>query len=176
MAKYKGDIIPPFTGTQYGICIYKRCGQYCVRTKSSLTGERVKKSPEFRRTRQYAGWLGTASRIASAIYRQVPAAIKQFAFFRALTGEAMQLLKAGKSVPEAQKILWDNHVNKHPGTTPNQQVKNKSGVKAIKKVMAAQQTRESFNLQKSFITRESTGRKMRLASCIHSPPLKKSEY
>ena len=175
MAIYKGNSMPPFTGTKYGICIYKRCGQYCVRTQSSLTGERVKKDPRFRRTMQYAGWLGQASGIASAIYREAPAALKQFAFFRALTGEAMQLLKAGKSVPETQNILWNKYVNKQPAIKPTQQAISNPGSKSIIKVIAAQQARESFNLRMYLINRKSTGRKVRRASCIHSPPLNKPE-
>lgn len=85
--------IPPFTGTYGPVCIYKMYGRYFMRTRSSLTGERVKKDPAFRKTMQYAGLLAKASRIGSAVYAQVPADRKQHSLYRRLTGEAMCWLK-----------------------------------------------------------------------------------
>ena len=66
MAWFKG--IPPVTGTFGPVCIYKMYGRYFMRTRSSLTGKRVKKDPAFRKTIEYASLLGKASRIASAVY------------------------------------------------------------------------------------------------------------
>lgn len=67
MAKFTG--IPPITGTIGPICIYQMYEKYFMRTRSSLTGKRVKKDPAFRKTMEYAGLLAKASRIASAVYR-----------------------------------------------------------------------------------------------------------
>ncbi|NII25499.1 hypothetical protein HB364_10425 [Pseudoflavitalea sp. X16] len=64
-----------------------------MRTRSSLTGERVKKDPAFRKTMQFAGLLAKASRIGSAVYALVPADRKQHSLYRKLTGEAMTWLK-----------------------------------------------------------------------------------
>ncbi|NII26648.1 hypothetical protein HB364_16280 [Pseudoflavitalea sp. X16] len=91
MAKYTG--IPPLTGTIGPICIYKMYGQYYIRTRSSLTGKRVKKDPAFRKTMQYAALLGKASRIGSAVYAALPEHRKQHALYRKFTGEAMTWLK-----------------------------------------------------------------------------------
>ncbi|NII29870.1 hypothetical protein HB364_32630 [Pseudoflavitalea sp. X16] len=91
MAKYTG--IPPITGTIGPICIYKMYGQYYLRTRSSLTGKRVKKDPAFRKTMQYAALLAKASRIGSAVYAALPADRKQHSLYRKLTGEAMTWLK-----------------------------------------------------------------------------------
>jgi hypothetical protein len=91
MARF--DHIPAFTGTIGPICIYQMHGQYFLRTRSSLTGKRVKKDPAFRKTMMYAALLGKASRIGSAVYAAIPAGKKQHALYRKLTGEAMTWLK-----------------------------------------------------------------------------------
>lgn len=91
MARF--DCIPPVTGTIGPICIYKMHGQYFLRTRSSLTGKRVKKDPAFRKTMMYAALLGKASRIGSAVYAMLPSERKQHGLYRKLTGEAMQWLK-----------------------------------------------------------------------------------
>ncbi|WP_315817079.1 hypothetical protein [Paraflavitalea speifideaquila] len=91
MARF--NCIPPVTGTIGPVCIYQMYGRYYLRTRSSLTGKRVKKDTAFRKTMMYAGLLAKASRIASAVYTAVPAHRKQHALYRKLTGEAMQWLK-----------------------------------------------------------------------------------
>jgi len=91
MARF--DCIPAFTGTIGPVCIYQMHGRYFMRTRSSLTGKRVKKDPAFRKTMMYASLLGKASRIASAVYAKLPAEKKQHALYRKLTGEAMTWLK-----------------------------------------------------------------------------------
>jgi hypothetical protein len=92
MPKQKGLFI---TGTYNGMCYYKMNGQYYVRRKSTLSGKRVKRSPAFKLTMKYAGLLGQASRMAGEVYRSLPRAQRKHALYRALTGLAMQLLKAG---------------------------------------------------------------------------------
>jgi hypothetical protein len=42
---------------------------------------------------RYAGLLGQASKIASAVYQTIPKEKRKFEQFRQLTGQAMQLLK-----------------------------------------------------------------------------------
>jgi hypothetical protein len=92
MPKQKGLFI---TGTYNGICYYKMNGQYYCRRKSTLSRKRVKRSPAFKLTMQYAGLLGQASRMAAEVYRSLPRAQRKHALYRALTGQAMQQLKAG---------------------------------------------------------------------------------
>jgi hypothetical protein len=67
--------------------------RYFMRSRSSLTGERVKKDPAFRKTMEYATLLAKASRIDSKVYAGVPAHQKQHALYRKLTGKAMTWLK-----------------------------------------------------------------------------------
>ncbi|HEU4554196.1 MAG TPA: hypothetical protein VFS25_15230 [Chitinophaga sp.] len=86
------------TGTIDGICYYKMDGEYLYRRKSSLSRKRVKKDPAFALTRVYADLMAQASRLASAVYRQLPKARKGVALFHAMTGEALLLLKQGVSV------------------------------------------------------------------------------
>ena len=93
------------TGTRDGICIYKMRGEYFVRSKSSLSGKRVKTSPAFKNTMLHADLLGRASRIASFVYRGLPAAVREHSVYRSLTGDAMRLLKRGVKDEEVKDIL-----------------------------------------------------------------------
>lgn len=103
MAKFTG--IPPITGTIGPICIYKMYGKYYLRTRSSLTGKRVKKDPAFRKTMEYARLLAKASRIGSAVYAVLPADQKQHSLYRKLTGEAMYWLKHEWSTEDVLAFL-----------------------------------------------------------------------
>ena len=93
MAKQKGPVY--FTGCSGGITFYSMDGKYYQRRKSSLSGKRVKRSAAFKRTMEYAGLLGRASKLAAAVYRNLPKAERQHELYRELTGQAMQLLKQG---------------------------------------------------------------------------------
>jgi hypothetical protein len=57
---------------------------------------------------QYAGLLGKASRIASAIYRLLPE--REHGFYRKLTGMAMQLLRQEKTAEEAFEKLYNDFI------------------------------------------------------------------
>jgi hypothetical protein len=57
-------------GMIHGICFYKMEGTYYARTKSKLSGERVKNDPAFAETMRCAKRMGNASKIASVLYRQ----------------------------------------------------------------------------------------------------------
>ncbi|MEJ8844729.1 hypothetical protein WG954_20210 [Lacibacter sp. H375] len=59
------------TGTIDRICFYCMDGVYYAREKSSLSAERVKHDPAFAETMRHANQMGNASKIASAIYRQI---------------------------------------------------------------------------------------------------------
>lgn len=96
--------IGPFkiTGCYDNICFYKMDGQYYARTKSSLDGKRVKKDPAFWETRWHSDLLAKSSKIAAAVYRSLP---KEKGLFRKLTGQAMRLLKEGKTTEEVFLLL-----------------------------------------------------------------------
>ena len=94
---------PPFLGTKGNIVVYKRWGRYYIRTKSTLTGKMVKTSASFRNTMKSARLLGKASKIASAVYQQLPNKVVEQ--YRNLTGAAMKHLKAGLSEDEVVKKL-----------------------------------------------------------------------
>lgn len=85
----------PFIGTVGNITIFRLYGRYYVRTRSSLTGRRVKRDPAFRVTMQHAALLAKASRIAAQVYALVPPTRKKHPLYRKLTGEAMTWLKHG---------------------------------------------------------------------------------
>ena len=86
-------------GTVHGICFYKMDGKYYARTKSSLSGERVKSDPVFAETMRYAERMEIASKIASAIYRQtVPEHERSREKFR----EVVSMVKRGLAAPARQ--------------------------------------------------------------------------
>jgi hypothetical protein len=102
MAKY--DCIPPVTGTIGDFCIYQMHGEYFLRSRSSLTGNRVKKDPAFRKTMYFAGLMAKASRIGSVVYAALPAGNKKHPLYLKLTGEAMTWLKYGWT--EEDVLQW----------------------------------------------------------------------
>src|SRR5689334_10598025 len=89
------------------LVFYKMGNEYYVRTKSSLTGKRVKKDPKFSRSMMSAGRLARASKIGSIVYKALPANFKQFFMYRAFTGEAVKMLKQGMSEEEILEKLMD---------------------------------------------------------------------
>ena len=105
----------PFTGRRGNLLGYRMAGKYYIRFVSSLTAKRVLEDPAFKRTMQYAGLLGKASKIASSIYRLSP--VKEHGFYRRLTGMAMQLLKQGKSAEEAFEQLYNDFILPPPPVT-----------------------------------------------------------
>src|SRR5882672_1298900 len=70
-------------------------GEYFVRTKSSLTAERVQKDPCFTATMWQAAIMAHASKIGSAAYAAIPAFCREYKHYRQLTGKANLLLKQG---------------------------------------------------------------------------------
>ncbi|WP_276481182.1 hypothetical protein [Paraflavitalea pollutisoli] len=112
MAKFDG--IPTFVGSEGPVCIYQMYGRYFMRTRSSLTGERVKKDPAFRKTMAYAGLLAQASKIGSTVYALVPAERRKHTLYRKLTGEAMTWLKYQWAAQDIVEYL----TRQYAGNTP----------------------------------------------------------
>ena len=96
---------PSFTGTVGPVTVYRMYGQYYVRSRSSLTGKRMKKDPAFRKTMQYAALLSRASQIASKVYAAVQPLHKKHTLYRKLTGEAMTWLKYDWSATDIIEYL-----------------------------------------------------------------------
>lgn len=110
MAKQVGPVF--LTGTVGNVTYYKMDGQYYARSKSSLSRKRVKRSRSFKRTMEYADWLAQASKIAASIYRLFPRKTRQHDDYRAITGQAMQLLKSGVEKTIVQELLEKEHRHK----------------------------------------------------------------
>lgn len=81
------------TGTVGDRTYYRLNGQYLVRAKSTLSRKRVKRSPAFRRTMEYAGWLAAASKLAAEVYRMMPKDQRKVQEYREMTGRAMDLIR-----------------------------------------------------------------------------------
>jgi hypothetical protein len=112
MAKFVGGP-PPFIGTRDNVTIYLMNGEYFIRSKSSLTGKRVKRDPAFARTMEYAGWLKKASVIASLVYRQIPENGRVYKQYRELVGKAMGLLKERLDVDAVLIVLEAAYLPDH---------------------------------------------------------------
>jgi hypothetical protein len=102
MARQSGDI--KISGTIDGLCFYRMEGAFYVRRKSSLTGKRFRKDPVFAPSRRSASLLQIASPLASALYRQLPAAQKGRPVFQALTGAVKKMLAEGQT--ETAILSW----------------------------------------------------------------------
>ena len=92
------------------LTFYVMEGRNFVRKKSSLTRRKVLYSPNFQRTRQFAGLMGQASKIGSFIYNSLPGYWRQSWMYRSFTGEAFTMLKKGKEEQEIRQFLWERYV------------------------------------------------------------------
>ena len=106
------EVFAPFIicGTMHNLTFYCMAGRNFVRTKSSLTRKRVLHSPQFERTRQYAGLMAKASRIGSLVYNELPEYWRQGWMYRSFTGEALTMLKERKKEEEIQQLLRQRYV------------------------------------------------------------------
>jgi hypothetical protein len=92
------------------LIFYQWRGLPCVRTKGSVTRERVLESQEYATTRKYASNLAIASKIASPIYRAMPADVRARWVYRSITGDAASLLYKNMSEKEVTEILWKKYI------------------------------------------------------------------
>lgn len=104
MARFKGK--PKFIGTRGDVTVYSLYGKFYCRSKSSLSGERVKTDKAFSRTMENAGKLARASKIASKIYKALPPG-KNHSDYRSITGRVMKMLGAGVCEERIVKFLLD---------------------------------------------------------------------
>jgi hypothetical protein len=107
--------IPKWTGTRKGLTVYQLNGKFYLREKSSLSGERVRTSKAFAKTRQHADILARASQLASQAYAALPGEYRIFRNYRLLTGKAIKLIKFGWPDEKiSNKLLdpdcWENNL------------------------------------------------------------------
>jgi len=107
MARQVGPVF--LQGTYGNVCAYWRCGQWLFRQKSTLTSKQVRTGACFRNTMLYAGLMKRSSKIASAVYAALPAHWKQFWMYRSFVGEAMGMLKEGKTDEAVKQVLWERY-------------------------------------------------------------------
>src|SRR5690242_19353008 len=99
-----------FSGLLDDLIFYQRWGRTFVRSKGSVTRERVLKSREYAPTRQYANKMAIASKIASPVYRALPDDRRAMWIFRSITGEAASLLYKGMNEKEVSETLWKKYI------------------------------------------------------------------
>jgi hypothetical protein len=135
-----------YTGTVGGLVFYMWRGINCVRTKSSLSGERVKKSKEFARTRRYASNFAIAARIASPVYKALPDDVRARWIYRTIVGDAASLLYQGKTEAEVIDILWNKYIYDSP--VENEEVRKPVSAKETKP-----KKKSKLSLKRIFFTR-----------------------
>ena len=81
------------------------------RRMTSLTGERTKKDPAFTGFRQSSCRLKQASPIAASLYKLLPVQAKQYMLYRALTGEAIKMLKDGLEAGVITETLRKKYID-----------------------------------------------------------------
>jgi hypothetical protein len=86
-------------------------GKNIVRRFTSLTGQRVKKDPAFKGFRESGNRMKEASPIAAALYKMVPAEVKQYSLYRILTGVALKMLKQGLNKTIITKTLKQKYID-----------------------------------------------------------------
>jgi two-component sensor histidine kinase len=96
-------------GTYGEITGYISGGRNIIRSRTSLTGERVKDDPAFAGFRKSSDRLKLAAVIAANLYNMIPREQKRFSLYRQLTGEAIKLLKQSKNpieIVERLRVLY----------------------------------------------------------------------
>lgn len=96
---------PKITGTIGNVTVYRMRGILFLRSKSSLTAERVKSDPAFASTMRFAGMMASAAPIASSIYQTLRKKDKRNFTFQFLTGKAFRLLKKGLTASEVRELM-----------------------------------------------------------------------
>ncbi|WP_162915398.1 hypothetical protein [Paraflavitalea soli] len=89
------------------ITCYKMYGAYFIRTKSSLTGKRVKRDKRFRRTMYNAGILALASEWITPVYNSLTEDWRCQDLYRKLVGLGVKLLHQGATGETVQQAAWD---------------------------------------------------------------------
>jgi hypothetical protein len=118
------EVFAPFVinRTIRNLTFYCMEGRNFVRKKSSLTRRKVLYSPQFKNTRHFAGLMAQASKIGSLVFNALPEYWRQGWMYRAFTGEAFTMLKAGKKEQEIQQVLWQRYVKEVVSRQPKEAI------------------------------------------------------
>lgn len=113
MAKAKPRPKPDiqFTATIGDLCFYQRNGKTYMREAKALDRELVLNDERFAKTREHASKMGQASKIASAIYKDLPKEIKARWVFRSITGHVASMLYQGEDPENVKETLYIKYVS-----------------------------------------------------------------
>jgi len=99
-----------FTATIGDLCFYQRNGKTYMRETKALDRELVLTDERFEKTRQHACNMGLASKIASAIYKDLPEEMKARWVFRSITGHAASMLYKGENPEFVKEELYHMYI------------------------------------------------------------------
>ena len=94
-----------YQGTIGDHTFYKREGKNLVRVKSSLDKNRFYEDQSFESSRKSAGRFAEGNRLASNLYKSVELEKRVYSLFCLLKKRAIQLIKEGKTVEQAENVL-----------------------------------------------------------------------
>ena len=100
-----------FTATIGDLCFYQRNGKTYMREAKALDRDLVLTDERFEKTRKHASNMGLASKIASAIYKDLPEEMKARWVFRSITGHAASMLYQGENPEFVKAELYDKYID-----------------------------------------------------------------
>jgi hypothetical protein len=99
-------------GTIDDLIFYKMDGKYYIRMKPCIDPKQVKFGKRYRNTMRSARRLACGSKIAALIYKALPEGEREFSMYRVMVGEAVRLLKVGKTDEEVLGVLKERYLAK----------------------------------------------------------------
>lgn len=141
-------ITPAIIASQPGLCFYKMEGELHVRTKSSLSSERVKKSAAFRLTMAHAGVFGQAATLASGMFQQISLAKRHKGLYKQIIRVAIYAIRAATPADVVIAMLEEQFLRVAPvvrvpaiDCLPADRRKQRRGMPGIRKILRPPFTR-----------------------------------
>src|SRR5689334_3897162 len=106
MARQIGPLL--ISGVVDGLCFYEAGGQALVRRHNPVSGERFRSEEAFAGSRRSCARLAAGSRLASMVYRGLPARVRVYSLYVALKGRAVALLKDGLAEEAVERALRES--------------------------------------------------------------------
>lgn len=115
MARQTGDT--KIIGSFGGLTFYRMWRKYYVRSKSSLSRERVLQAKEFEKSRQNASVFALAVKLAKLVYDHLPEGSRdQKTVWYPLRNKAQAMLRAGRQEAEVLQQLYIEYLEPHIAT------------------------------------------------------------
>ena len=105
MARFTSKI--RYSSCKSQVCTYSMKGKIYQRSKSSLTGERVKTDPVFKNTMMYAQIMKHSGHLSSLLHRKFSPRWKRKVKYKRLVSMAFRFFEKGYCTQEVWQLLID---------------------------------------------------------------------